>query len=114
MSVDQEQKPGRETVILMPVFTAKPGFGARLEEELASLQLLSRNDEGCIAYSVFVDRAAPERFVLYEEWTTRQALADHNEKDHARSFFALSDEWLAGPFGVSELRPVEPRGETRP
>ena len=114
MSIDQEQKHGRETVILMPVFTAKPGFGERLEDELARLQLLSRNDDGCIAYSVFVDLAAPERFVLYEEWTTQQALADHNEQDHVRSFLALSAEWLAGPFGVSELRPVEPRGETHP
>mgnify|MGYP000049354518 CR=1 FL=1 len=110
MSID-EQEPGRGTVILMPVFTAKPSFSTQLEEALGSLQRLSRNDDGCIAYSVFVDLAAPERFVLYEEWATKQALADHNEQNHVRDFRVISDGWLVGPFVVSELRPIKPRGD---
>ena len=106
MAANIDDQQVRETVILMPVFTAKPHFADQIEQALGRLQLLSRDDDGCIAYSVFVDLADPGRFVLYEEWTTAGALASHNDQEHVRSFLEVSTEWLVAPFAVSELRPI--------
>ncbi len=100
------QGHNHKTVILMPVFIAKPGLRGDLARELEKLQALSRRDEGCIAYSVFADLEEPDRFLLYEEWTTEEALADHNERTHVCEFLALTADWLVSPFHVTRLRPI--------
>lgn len=109
MSVEDAQELSEDTVVLMPVFVAKPLFRAELESALRELQERSREESGCIAYSVFSDRADPERFVLYEEWVTDEALTEHNAQEHVGRFVSTSSEWLAWPFTVARLRAIASR-----
>jgi len=91
---------------LMPVFTAKAGFEAELQEVLHSLQTLSRKDPGCLEYTVFADGQQPGTFVLFEGWACQEDLEAHNEQDHVKDFMERVDPLLAVPFSVTPLTPV--------
>ncbi|MBT2568812.1 antibiotic biosynthesis monooxygenase [Arthrobacter sp. ISL-85] len=99
---------GQETaeVWLMPVFIAKAGYEAQLQEVLHSLQTLSRKDPGCLEYTVFADGGRPGTFVLFEGWARQEDLEAHNEQDHVVDFLKGVDPLLAVPFFVTPLTPV--------
>lgn len=93
-------------VWLMPVFIAKAGHEADLQEALHSLQTLSRKDQGCLEYTVFSDGQRPGTFVLFECWARDEDLEAHNEEDHVKEFVKEVDRLLAVPFSVTPLRPL--------
>ena len=90
----------------MPIFLARAGQEANLETALHQLQTLSRTDDGCIDYSVFVDSSDEERFVLHEEWVDQEALDDHNLKAHVIDFVAQTESLLKEPFTVTRMRAI--------
>lgn len=93
-------------VVLMPVFVAKPECVAEFEQAMLVLQAASRADEGCIDYTAYADLDDRNRFVLYEKWTTGEALRAHNEQPHVRDFVAVVDHLLVQPFQVSRLHSI--------
>ncbi len=93
-------------VWLMPVFIAKAGHEADLQEALHSLQKLSRNDPGCLEYTVFSDGQRPGTFVLFECWAHDEDLEAHNEENHVKKFVKEVDQLLAVPFAVTPLTPL--------
>jgi len=93
-------------VWLLPVFIAKKGRGGEVREALAKLQSLSRNDPGCLEYTVFTDDQRSGTFVLFEGWSSRQDLADHNDKSHVKDFVQMVTPLLATPFSVTPLTPL--------
>jgi quinol monooxygenase YgiN len=93
-------------VWLMPVFIAKAGHEAELQEALHSLQTLSRNDPGCLEYTVFSDGQRPGTFVLFEGWVSNEDLEAHNEEDHVKEFVERVEPLLAVPFSVTPLTPL--------
>ena len=93
-------------VWLMPVFIAKAGHESDLQEALRALQTLSRDDPGCLEYTVFADDQRPGTFVLIEGWANRQDLKAHNEEVHVKDFVDGVQSLLAVPFSVTPLTPV--------
>ena len=93
-------------VWLMPVFIAKAGHEADLQEALHALQTLSRKDPGCLEYTVFTDGQRPGKFVLFEGWAHGEDLEAHNEEDHVKEFVKEVDQLLAVPFSVTPLSPL--------
>jgi quinol monooxygenase YgiN len=91
---------------LMPVFIAKAGHEDELQEALHSLQTLSRNDPGCLEYTVFSDRQRPGTFVLFEGWARNEDLAAHNEENHVKEFVETVEPLLAVPFSVTPITPL--------
>jgi quinol monooxygenase YgiN len=91
---------------LMPVFVAKTGRETELQEALHSLQTLSRQDPGCLEYTVFMDRQQPGTFVLFEGWASNEDLEAHNEENHVKEFVAAVEPLLAVPFSVTPLTPL--------
>ena len=91
-------------VVLMPVFLTKPERIAEFEQAIMLLQSASRADEGCVDYTVYVDLEDRNRFVLYEKWTSGEALRAHNEQPHVRDFVGVVDDMLVQPFLVARLR----------
>ncbi|MFJ6344346.1 putative quinol monooxygenase [Pseudarthrobacter oxydans] len=90
----------------MPVFIAKAGHEAELQEALHSLQTLSRKDPGCLEYTVFTDEQQPGTFVLFEGWARSEDLEAHNEQDHVKEFVRAVDPLLSVPFSVTSLTPL--------
>lgn len=91
---------------LMPVFIAKEGRGDEVREALAKLQSASRNDPGCLEYTVFTDDQRSGTFVLLEGWARNEDLEAHNEEDHVKDFVKGVDPLLAVPFSVTPLTPL--------
>ena len=95
-------------VVLMPIFVAKPGRSADLERALLVLQTASRADKGCLIYSVFADLNDESRFVMHEEWVSRELLVAHNLLTHVVDFVEQTKDLLSEPFTVTRLRPIAP------
>ncbi|MBC7763203.1 MAG: antibiotic biosynthesis monooxygenase [Candidatus Saccharibacteria bacterium] len=106
MMVQNTTETDNPVVILMPVFLAKPECVAEFERAILVLQTASRADEGCIDYTVYADREDHNRFVLYERWTSSEALKSHNEQRHVRDFVAVVSDLLVQPFQVARLRSI--------
>jgi quinol monooxygenase YgiN len=94
------------TVVLMPIFIAKPGRGADLERVLMSLQAASRADNGCLDYSVYADVNDENKFVMHEEWTDQEVLNAHNLTAHVTDFVAQTADLLSEPFTVTHMRAI--------
>jgi quinol monooxygenase YgiN len=90
----------------MPVFIAKEGHEAALQEVLAELESASRKDAGCLEYTVFSDDHRPGTFVLFEGWISREDLKAHNEEDHVKDFVERVEPLLAVPFSVTPITPL--------
>ncbi|VXB25278.1 Antibiotic biosynthesis monooxygenase [Arthrobacter sp. 9AX] len=99
-------RQGTDEVWLMPVFIAKAGYEADLQEALLALQTVSRGDEGCLHYTVFTDAQRPGTFVLFEGWSSADDLKAHNEESHVMEFVQAVDSLLAVPFSVTPLAPL--------
>lgn len=94
------------SIILMPVFLARPGQEATLENVLHTLQTLSRADDGCLDYSVYVDKSDSGRFLLHEEWADQTAFDAHNLQGHVTDFIKQTDVLLKEPFTVTWMRAI--------
>ena len=90
----------------MPTFLARPGQEPALERALLKLQTLSRADDGCLDYSVYVDSSDAGRFLLHEEWVDQAAFDAHNLQAHVTDFLSQGDVLLKEKFTVTWMRPV--------
>lgn len=99
-------RPSTDEVWLMPVFVAKAGHEADLQEALGTLQTISRKDPGCLEYSIFSDDQRPGTFVLIEGWARREDLTAHNGETHVKEFVIGVERLLSVPFSVTPLTPL--------
>lgn len=93
-------------VWLKPVFIAKAGHEADLQEALHTLQTRSRKDPGCLEYTVFSDGQRPGTFILFEGWARNEDLETHNQEGHVKEFVKEVDQLLAVPFAITLLTPL--------
>lgn len=100
----------RDVVVLMPELVARPGLGPELRERLDLLARLSREEAGCLEYTLLEDPTDPSRLSLYERWADAGALADHDATSYVREFLASFDQLLAEPLRVRRLRQADGRG----
>ena len=106
MMVQSSTETHNPVVVLMPVFLAKPECVAEFEQAMLALQAASRADDGCVDYTVYADLEDRNRFVLYEKWTSSEALKSHNQQPHVRDFVAVVGDLLVQPFHVTRLRTI--------
>jgi quinol monooxygenase YgiN len=86
-----------QSLIVVATIIAKPGAEAAVRQALEQVVPPSRAEAGCRRYELHVDNAAPEKFVMLEEWTGAAALAEHEATAH---FGAL----VAAIGGKAEIR----------
>jgi quinol monooxygenase YgiN len=56
----------------------------------------SRAEDGCITYEFFVGLTDPDTLLLFQEWETAEALADHFNTNHMERFLKALPEVLDG------------------
>ena len=66
----------------------------------------SRKEAGCISYEALQDQAAPERFVLVEEWSSTAALYAHNRTPHFHEAVSAAGPLLAAPLEVGRYTAI--------
>jgi quinol monooxygenase YgiN len=56
----------------------------------------SRREDGCISYEFFVGLSDPNTLMLFQEWETPEALAEHFNTDHMERFLEALPQVLDG------------------
>ena len=79
---------------------AKPGKEDELRRQVMALVAPTNQEEGCVQYDLHESTDHPGRFVFYENWTSREALAKHGVSPHIAAFRAVRDELLAEPARI--------------
>lgn len=64
------------------VLEAKQGKEEELKQELLKTASLSRKEDACLNYIVHEDLVNPGRFILYENWTSKDEHAKQFEKPY--------------------------------
>lgn len=104
--MSQQPPQASRPVRLVILITALPGRGREQEEACERLAPLVRAEEGCLRYDLHGVAGDPDRFVLIEEWASKEALAAHDATPHMIEADAASPAFRAGPAQVLELSPA--------
>ncbi len=91
-------------VHLQPSFVARAGQESVLKEALTLLTRQSREEAGCLEYTLLEDHDDPARLSIYERWADTAAIDAHDRTRHVATFVARFDELLAEPLVVRRLR----------
>lgn len=60
----------------------------------------TRAERGCRDYRFYADLADPNRFLIFEEWESDEALAEHFATEHMRVFQQALPALVAGPASI--------------
>jgi quinol monooxygenase YgiN len=82
-------------------FQPKAGEEQRLRDELNEMIEPSLAEPGCLGYRPLVDPNQPGAMVIIEEWTGREALAEHFATPHFKRVADVLDEILVEPFAAT-------------
>ncbi|MFG2877562.1 putative quinol monooxygenase [Streptomyces sp. NPDC048337] len=91
---------------LVILITTLPGRGREQVEAYERLAPVVRAEEGCLQYDLHQVTGDPDRFVLIERWSSREALAAHDVTPHMIESDAACKAFRAGPAEVIELAPT--------
>ncbi|MEH6448720.1 MAG: putative quinol monooxygenase [Oleispira sp.] len=58
-------------------------------EELQKLQQQTIQEKGCIFFDVLQHKEDPNKFTLWEEWVNEDALKEHFNQAHTKTYLAL-------------------------
>lgn len=84
-------------IIVMAAQTVKEG---RKQDVLALAQPLmaaTRQEEGCVSYTLLDDPGNPQRLLFVEEWTSKEALKRHITTPHIAEWRVKVKDLLAAP-----------------
>jgi len=85
-------------VRVVVLIAARPDEAEATKSIVLTLADRSRKETGCVSYEVLQDKAAPERFVLVEEWSSTAALDAHNRTPHFHEAVSSAAPLLAAPL----------------
>ncbi|MFE4963716.1 antibiotic biosynthesis monooxygenase [Streptomyces sp. NPDC056660] len=94
---------------IVTTVTARTGQGGELEVALLELAAATRREDGCRAFRVHRAAQTPDTFVVYEEWTGRQALDAHRATPHMNTFRTDAARLTASPPYTESLIPCPVR-----
>ena len=97
------------TVVLWEA-RAKPGREAEMKAFLTAAVTPSRHDAGCIDYEPHELEGQPGTFVIYERWTSREALDAHLHAPRMQQLVLQLLELMEGSIegGIRLLKPFRP------
>jgi len=88
-------------VTVLAMVTAKPGLEEKVKEELLKLVTPTRAEPGCINYDLHQSSEDKTKFMLYENWVSRNDLEVHLEMPYLRHFKSIAGEILAEPLQIT-------------
>ena len=74
-----------ESIVITAILKPKEGFGEQLLSELKKVQVASKQEVGCIKYSLHHSVEA-NTFVLYEVWKDNEAIEGHVNSSHYQEY----------------------------
>jgi len=76
--------------------TVKKDKAEAFEAAFAEAIAATRKEKGCLTYELHRDAENPETFVLWERWSSLEALEAHMKTDHIAKLFKSIGETLDG------------------
>ena len=89
---------GQNMHVVVVTLEANPGSEDVLKNELLNVKNLSEQESACIEYHVLQDTDNPAKFVLYENWASKEDHAKQFEKPYILEFGAKLKNLLAKPY----------------
>lgn len=89
-------------IAVVAISVAKPGYEEQLREVLEGLVGPTRKEQGALQYDLHRDLDEPRRFVFFERWESREALAVHGQSAHIAAYRQAAADWIEH----SEIRVV--------
>ena len=93
-----------QPIAVVAIVDAKSDFVAQTEAEIRTCVRLTRQEKGCLLYNCHKDLNVPGRFVFFEQWTSLEALANHEKTPHFLALAEALKTYLAAPLQVSVLQ----------
>ncbi|MBE7189536.1 putative quinol monooxygenase [Jatrophihabitans endophyticus] len=92
---------------VVAVITAKPGSEDVVREALSELVAPTREEEGCLSYSLYQSSDDSTVFVTVESWRAAEDLEGHMKSAHIAATFAKAGDALAAPPAIHSLMPID-------
>ncbi|SHG31727.1 Quinol monooxygenase YgiN [Jatrophihabitans endophyticus] len=92
---------------VVAVITAKPGSEDLVREALSELVPPTRDESGCLAYSLYRSTEDPTVFVTVESWREADDLAAHMRSEHIAAAFAKAGDGFAGRPVIHSLEALD-------
>ncbi|KWU53371.1 putative quinol monooxygenase [Priestia megaterium] len=73
-------------IIINAILQAKPGKEEELRSELVKVIKPSREEKGCIQYTLHQDTDKAGTFVFYEKWKSQEDVEAHIETPHYQQY----------------------------
>ena len=95
------------TLHVVAVITAKPGSEDAVRDAMSGLVGPTREEEGCISYSLSESATTPGVFVTVEEWSDPSDLDKHMQTEHIQAALGVLGNELAAPPAIHALTPID-------
>jgi quinol monooxygenase YgiN len=95
------------SIHVVAVITAKPGSEDAVRAAMQGLVAPTRDEEGCLSYSLSESASAPGTFVTIEEWSDPSDLDKHMETEHIKGALGVLGSELAMAPAIHPLTPLD-------
>ena len=83
-------------IIVHGTFPIKAEVRKEALDLMREMAIASREEEGCITYEFYVGLSDPNTMLLFQEWTSVDALQGHFETEHMEAFMQQLPSVLDG------------------
>lgn len=102
MQAVEESDMGPAHLVVVAIFTARPGREADLRAALRAMIEPTLQEAGCLNYDLHASNDEPGLFFFHETWTSAEAHRAHLDTAHVRNLLTLTPNLLAAP--IRELK----------
>jgi len=100
----QQHQLAASAIRLVAIVQAKPGHEQHVADILKEAVGPSRDEEGCLEYSLHQDREVAGRFVFIECWIDAEALEAHDRTAHFLRLGQVLPPHVEGEAEILRLR----------
>lgn len=87
-------------IIVLAKVTPKPGKKAELFELVKGVMAKTRQETGCISYTLMDDPQDPTGCMFVEEWESKAALLEHSQTQHVAEWRKVSADLLGAKTAI--------------
>lgn len=86
---------------VLATFKAHTDKAKELKQALSNLVEPTLYETGCIQYDLHQDINSPEKFFMFEQWSSKEHLDTHLQSDHINEFSKAAEKLLSEPAIIS-------------
>lgn len=92
---------------VIAVLVAKPGEEKIVRDALTALVPPTREEPGCLAYSLHESTNSPGTFFTVETWKAQSDLDAHMQTPHIAAALAAAGDAMGSPPSIHVLTPID-------